>query len=546
MTTPTANPPVPPFDKGGAGGILTKGRGDFASARDATGKGVLLPYQRRWVGDPAAVKVIEKSRRIGISWAEAGDAALYAAASSGGNVLYIGYNKEMAQEFIGDCASWARGYAMVASAMDEEIFEPGDDEGRKAVLAYRITFASGFSIRALSSRPRSLRAKQGRIIIDEAAFHDDLDGLIKAAMAHRIWGGTIRIISTHNGEANPFNELINDIRAGKKRYALHRETFDEALAEGLYRRICQVLKREWSPQAEALWREEIRSDYGEHAAEELDVIPSQGSGVFLSRLLIEQCMDPSIPVLRWECPEDFARRPDAERAAACAAWCEDHLGPILAALNPHYCSYVGGDFGRTGDLSVFVPLIEQPKLLYRAPFHVELRNVPFKQQEQILFFICDRLPRFRGGALDARGNGQYLAEVAMQRYGDHAVGGRIQMVMITIEWYREAMPKYKAAFEDRAILLAQDADTLDDHRAFKMEKGVARLPETLAQKGRDGKQRHGDAGIAGAMAWFAVKAGGISPADAGREPTPEEMHPERHSLLDRMMPDRRRAEVAHG
>ena len=32
---------------------------------------LLLPYQRRWVLDPARIKVMEKSRQIGISWASA-------------------------------------------------------------------------------------------------------------------------------------------------------------------------------------------------------------------------------------------------------------------------------------------------------------------------------------------------------------------------------------------------------------------------------------------------------------------------------------------
>ena len=29
---------------------------------------LLLPYQKRWVLDPARIKVMEKSRQIGISW----------------------------------------------------------------------------------------------------------------------------------------------------------------------------------------------------------------------------------------------------------------------------------------------------------------------------------------------------------------------------------------------------------------------------------------------------------------------------------------------
>jgi phage FluMu gp28-like protein len=139
---------------------------------------------------------------------------------------------------------------------------------------------------------------------------------------------------------------------------------------------------------------------------------------------------------------------------------------------------------------------------------VELRNIPFQQQEQILFYIVDRLPRFRYGALDARGNGQYLAERAMQKYGPH----RIAQVMPSDPWYRENMPPYKAAFEDRTILLPKDADIIEDHRSFRMIKGVAKLPDART-KGTDKKKRHGDSGIAGALAWFATRQESGGPAE---------------------------------
>jgi phage FluMu gp28-like protein len=38
---------------------------------------ILLPYQQAWLADDSQVKVYEKSRRIGISWAEAGSDALH-------------------------------------------------------------------------------------------------------------------------------------------------------------------------------------------------------------------------------------------------------------------------------------------------------------------------------------------------------------------------------------------------------------------------------------------------------------------------------------
>lgn len=479
---------------------------DFDKARSATG--ILLPYQVRWLADRSPVKVMEKSRRIGISWAEAADDTLYASEKGAGekrNVWYIGYNKDMAQEFVNDCANWAKAYSLAASEMEEyEEIDEEEFEGvvqAKKILAFRITFQSGWRITALSSRPSNLRGKQGRVILDEAAFHEQLGELLKAALALLIWGGQVRIISTHNGDANEFNGLIQDIRAGKKPYSLHRVDLDEALADGLYRRICEVLKREWTPEAEADWRQSVIDFYGDDADEELFCVPSQGSGTFLTRALIETCLSAGIPVIRYEQPRSFAELADHLRYAEVKDWCEETLDPLLRVLDPDRNSVFGEDFGRTGDLSVFTPLLEQQSANWHAPFHVELRNMPFQQQEQILFYIVDRLPRFRYGALDARGNGQYLAERAMQRYG----AGRIAQVMLTEQWYRDAMPKYKAAFEDKTILLARDADVIEDHRAFKVIKGVAKLPETKT-KGQDKKQRHGDEGVAGAMAWYAVHA----------------------------------------
>ena len=211
---------------------------------------ILLNYQQSWLADSAPVKVYEKSRRVGISWAEAADDALYSASAEGDDTWYIGYNQDMAREFIGDTAFWAKHYQLAASAMEETVFENEGLEG-KDILVYRVKFASGHTVNALSSRPANLRGKQGRVVIDEAAFHPDLPGLLKAAMALLIWGGSVRIISTHNGDGNDFNETIRDTLAGKLPYSLHRTTLDDALEAGLYERICLRLGREYSKEAEA-------------------------------------------------------------------------------------------------------------------------------------------------------------------------------------------------------------------------------------------------------------------------------------------------------
>ncbi|PKL44330.1 MAG: hypothetical protein CVV41_06745 [Candidatus Riflebacteria bacterium HGW-Riflebacteria-1] len=459
---------------------------------------VLLGYQQRWISDTSPVRVIEKSRRIGLSWGEAAEASLLAAAESGMDVWYIGYNKDMAQEFIRDSAFWARHYNLAAGEIEETVLADED----KDILTFRITFASGYRVSALSSRPSNLRGKQGLIIIDEAGFHEKLDELIKAAMAMLIWGGRVCLISTHNGEDNPFNELIKAIREGKLKYSLHRVTFDDALADGLYKRICLKMGIAWTKEKERAWRQEIVEFYGDGADEELFCVPSKGSGLYFSNVLLESVMQPGIPVFKLAFKDEFTTRPEEERTATCKIWWEENIKPVidfLKVVSGPVKSYYGFDFARSGDLSVFVPLVVNG-LMRMTPFIIEMKNVPFTQQRELLFYTVDAMPCFMHGAHDARGNGQYLAEVAMQKYG----AGRITQVMLSEQWYSEYFPKYKTALEDRQIILSDDPDIKADHRMVKTEKGVPKVPATAKRKGIGGEQRHGDGAIGYCLAWFAT------------------------------------------
>lgn len=465
---------------------------------------VLMAYQQRWVADLSPLKVMEKSRRTGLTWGEAADNVLTAASNrtaNGQNVYYIAYNQDMTIEYIQACAMWARAFNYAAGEVEDGFWD-GDDEADRNIKTYTIRFpASGFRIVALSSRPSNLRGRQGTIVIDEAAFHDQLAELLKAALAMIIWGGRVRVISTHNGADNAFNELVTDIRSGKRMGAVHRITFREAIADGLYRRVCLRLGKEWSAADEAQWMAGVYALYGDGAEEELDCVPANSGGAWLSRALIELRMSADTPVLRWECKPGFEVLPDHIRRADANDWLEAQMRPLLDALPTNVISFDGEDFGRSGDLSVHIPLLQHQNLVRRVPFAVELRNVPFRQQEQIAFYLIDRLPRFMGGAFDARGNGQFLAEVAMQRYG----ASRIQQVMLSEGWYREHMPPVKAALEDGTLDgLPKDADILADLRSVQMVRGVPRIPDTRST-GEDKGKRHGDAAVAVALAYFASR-----------------------------------------
>lgn len=473
----------------------------------AASPAVLLPYQQKWVADKSQLKVAEKSRRIGLTWAEASDNVLNAASerSAGGrSAYYIGYNMDMAIEYIEACAMWARVFNQAASAVEEgeEVFKDGNAD--KAIKTYTIRFASGFRIVALSSRPANLRGKQGDVIIDEAAFHGALDELIKAALALLIWGDRVRIISTHDGDQNQFNELVTQIRSKTRKGSVHRTTFKEAVAQGLYRRVCLRKGIPWVQAEEDAWVKDVYDFYSTAAEEELDVIPSQGSGAWLTTSLIEARMY-SAPVLRKTAPKGFEQLPDQERERQIQEWLDFEVAPLLKELNPDLQSVFGQDFGRSGDLSVLVPAQIQQNLQRKAPFVIELRNMPHRQQEQIVKFVISRLPNFVKGAFDARGNGHALAEFTAQSFG----WSRIELIMFTESWYREHMPPLKTAFEDGLIALPRDKDVLADLRAIKMVRGVARVPEKKAA-GSDGGQRHGDAGIAIALMHYASRFPGAA------------------------------------
>lgn len=482
---------------------------------------VLLQHQKELLEATSSYNLVvtDKSRRVGATWGVGADAVLTAglARNEGGmDVLYLGYNLDMAREFIDTCGMWAKAFAPACSEVHEFLFyEQGEKGEDKAIMAFRITFASGFEITALSSKPRSLRGRQGYVILDEFAFHDDAEALLKAAMALLIWGGKVLVISTHNGVDNPFNQLIEDIRAGKRPGKVVRVTFDDALNYGLYQRVCLKTGKVWTPEEEATWRAGIYKTYGAGADEELRCIPSQSSGSYLPRTLIVARMKDEIPVIRWKSPDGFVDWPADLRKAEIEDLCEEKLRPLLGKLDPLLRSGFGQDFGRSGDLSVIHPFQVRPNLALATPFILELRDVPFESQKQIVVFIKKHLPRFFHAALDATGNGAFLAEACRQEFGP----GLVSEIKLSTSWYLLNMPKLKAALEDEKFELPMDDDILGDYRGIAMVKGIAKVPDDARTVGADGFPRHGDTAIAGALAIFASeqKSGEIGAETTGAQ-----------------------------
>jgi phage FluMu gp28-like protein len=497
----------------------------------------LLPYQARWVEDPAPLKIAEKGRRVGLTWAEAADDALIAATEGGSNVFYISATQDMAREYIEAVAMWARAFDLAASAVAEGIYaDEGRDGADRHIKTYEVTFPrSGRRVLALSSRPANLRGKQGVIVIDEAAFAPDLPGLLKAALAMLMWGDRVRIISTHNGSENRFAQLIDEVRAGKRGAAtVHRIAFMDAVRDGLFRRVCLRKGRTWTQEAEDDWVDATYAFYGEDAGEELDCVPNRSAGAYLSLALIEQRMVPVVPgalpaIVRGRWDDAFAFQPEDVRRRGIQGWIDESLAPVVRLLRAERRHSFGEDFARSLNLTSITVLEEGADIVRRVVLQLELGNCPFAAQQQILHWLLDHVPRLRSGAMDAGGNGSALAEATAQRYGTQ----RVARIMLTRGFYLEHMPKLKAALEDGTLADIPRCELLrDDLRAIAVIDGVPQIAggdttrsaaaRAAAAEGGRKLVRHGDFAVSLFLALYASLQGGSEiawtpvPAVAGR------------------------------
>lgn len=466
-------------------------------------EGIFMKHQSDWVADDSPLKLCRKGRRTGITWAEAQDDTLIAAAAreaGGDNVFYIGDTKEKGLEFVGYAAHFAKfiegnSVEIWEGETDIEYIKSGEHIVER-LASYTIRFKSGFRISALASRPVVVRGLQGVVVLDEAAFHNDVKGMIDACNALLIWGGRIRIISTHNGVLNAFNELIKEIEEGKWPYSMHTVSFDDAVENGLYERVCLVRGWKPTPEGKQEWYSKIRNSYGtrlDAMRQELDVIPLEGGGTMLPMAWIEACQTPDYKLIQWKSPsEDFVDWPKSARRAEMELWLRDNIMPELEKL-PVASYGIGGDFALRVDRADYAIGYKGLGMVLHVPFILEFRKCPYDQQKQALIYIGKNLPRLRQIVLDARGNGMVLAQEIRQEFG----ANQVEELMATDAWYREHSPKFRERFESKTFLIPKHPDVTSDLKQFQMSPtGVWKIPSDVRTTGTDDGQRHADSGIA--------------------------------------------------
>jgi phage FluMu gp28-like protein len=384
---------------------------------------LFLPYQRRWIEDRSPLKIMEKSRQIGLSWAAAYGLVRQQAVATAAADSWVSSRDELQAElFIADCSRFADILHTAARRYDRALLD-----GDRPLLARTLRFASGGQIHCLSSSPNAQAGKRGTRLLDEFALHPNPRELYTIALPGITWGGSLEIISTHRGAGNFFNQLLIEIRqrGNPKNFSLHRVTLEDALADGFLPRLKQKLPADDPRQkmTESNYIDYIRSQCADEAAfrQEYMCDPMGDESSFLPLSLIMAA-------------ESDAALPEAP------------AGPL----------FVGVDLGRTSDFTVIYILERIGDQLFTRHI-LPLHNTPFAEQEAHLRIWADH-PLCRGVAIDASGLGRQFAERAQERYGRH----RVHTVIFTEESKARLAYQLKDAFERRSLRLPVSPQLRED------------------------------------------------------------------------------------
>lgn len=453
-----------------------KGRAKNIPARDA----FMLPYQDRWIKDPAIMKLMEKSRRIGISYGSAYEDVRRHAKADNRLQTWVSSRDELtAKQYVRDCMAFAKVLHAAAQDVGTQILT--DDKGGSHSVQV-IHFANGQDLHSLSSNPDAFAGRGGYVKLDEFALRKDPTQVYSIAGPTIDWGGALAIISTHRGSGNYFNTLIREIREknNPKRFSYHRVTLQDALDQGFLWKLQTKLK-EGDPrleydEADYFTYQRSRAASEEIFQQEYMCVPADDAAAFIEFGLIDGCLY----------KEGEAWEYSLEQAAACG--------------NP---LYAGLDIGRHHDLTSLI-VVEKIGGVVFVRKRIDLSKELFSVQEAEVYpwlEICRRT------CIDRTGLGMQFAERAAQRFGKYRVEG----VHFSGPVKEDLAFPVRSAFEDRAIRIPFGDDALiADLRKVRKETTAAGNVRFVADSDDEG---HADRFWALALAIHAGKDGAGTPVD---------------------------------
>jgi phage FluMu gp28-like protein len=432
----------------------------------------MLPYQERWITDPAIMKLMEKSRRIGISYGSAYEDVRRHSLADNRLQTWVSSRDELtARQYVRDCMAFAKILHAAAVETGETILT---DDGGKQHTAQTINFANGQPLHSLSSNPDAFAGRGGYVKLDEFALRKDPGAVYAIAGPTIDWGGALAIISTHRGSGNYFNTLIREIKekGNPKRFSHHKVTLQDALDQGFLWKLQTKLKdgdpRLDYDEADYFDYQRSRSRDQETFLQEYMCVPADDAGAFLEYALVDgACYKEGE---KWE----FS----IEQARACG--------------NPIYC---GIDIGRHHDLTSLL-VVEKVGGVFLVRKRMDLQRMMFSTQESVLYPWIELAKRT---CIDATGLGMQFAERAAQRFGKYRVEG----ISFTAGVKEELAYPVRSAFEDAAIKIPFGDDPfISDLRKIRKEVSAAGNIRFVADSDDDG---HADRFWALALALHAGK-----------------------------------------
>lgn len=413
----------------------------------ANAEGIFLPFQSAWIKDGARLKLMEKSRQIGLSWSTAYACVERTAAQGARHDQWVSSRDDLqARLFVEDCKLWAGIMQLAARDLGEVVL---DDKAR--ISAYVLEFANGRRIHSMSSNPDAQAGKRGGRVLDEFALHPDPRKLWSIAYPGITWGGNMELISTHRGSGNFFNELVREVkeRGNPKNISLHTVTLQRALEDGFLYKLQERLSADDECQAmdEAAYFDFIRAGCADEESFQQEYMcnPADDDAKFLAYDLIASC--------------EYAAGVDWHR-----------LGD-----GPLYC---GVDIGRKRDLTVLWVVEQLGDVLYTR--HVEtMERMRKSEQEKILWPWFEKCQRI---CIDATGLGIGWTDDAQDKFGAQRVEGVTFSAGV-----KEALAyPVRNAMEDRALRIPQDAKIRADLRLVRKVTTAAGNVRFVAEATEDG------------------------------------------------------------
>lgn len=392
-----------------------------------------LPYQQRWIDDTSRLKLMVKSRQIGLSWSTAYALVRRKAVTGAKLDAWVSSRDDLqARLFKEDCNSFAGILHTACQDLGQQVIDPD-----KAISAYVLALASGCRIHSMSSNPDAQAGKRGDRVLDEFALHPDPRKLWSIAYPGITWGGIMEIISTHRGSNNFFNKLIQEIEHGgnPKGISLHRVTLQDALDQGFLGKLKAKLPPDDERQFmdEADYFDYIRAGCADEESfqQEYMCVPSDDAGAYISYDLIDSCLYP--PDTVWE-----------------------------TELDPAGTYYLGMDVARTTDLSI-IYIVQADGSARRTRRLIEMSNTKFADQRDTLYRYLS-LPCIRRACIDATGLGMQLAEEARDRFGS-----KVEPVIFTASVKEDMATTTRRAMEDAALRIPNDPKLIADIRSIRKE-----------------------------------------------------------------------------